>query len=63
MRYSDEFTNKMLPAINDLMLGLFAAVAKKDYQDCRRRRRRKEGLLTLYQMANTKVKKKTPSYQ
>lgn len=42
MKYSDEFTNRMLSAINDLMLDLLAAVARKDYQD--RRRRQKEGI-------------------
>lgn len=38
----DEFTNRMLAAINDLMLDMLAAVARKDYQD--RRRRQKEGI-------------------
>ncbi len=42
MRHSDEFTNRMLSAINDLMLDMLAAVARKDYQD--RRRRQKEGI-------------------
>ena len=42
MTHSDEFTNRMLTAINDLMLDLLAAVARKDYQD--RRRRQKEGI-------------------
>lgn len=42
MQYSDEFTNRMLSAINDLMLDMLAAVARKDYQD--RRRRQKEGM-------------------
>ena len=39
----DEFTNRMLTAINDLMLDMLAAVARKDYQD--RRRRQKEGIV------------------
>lgn len=39
---NDEFTNRMLTAINDLMLDMLAAVARKDYQD--RRRRQKEGI-------------------
>lgn len=43
MKHSDEFTNRMLSAINDLMLDLLAAVARKDYQD--RRRRQKEGIV------------------
>ena len=42
MTFGDEFTNRMLSAINDLMLDLLAAVARKDYQD--RRRRQKEGI-------------------
>jgi DNA invertase Pin-like site-specific DNA recombinase len=40
---NDEFTNRMLTAINDLMLDMLAAVARKDYQD--RRRRQKEGIV------------------
>ena len=40
--HSDEFTSRMLSAINDLMLDMLAAVARKDYQD--RRRRQKEGI-------------------
>jgi len=39
---NDEFTNRMLTAINDLMLDMLAAIARKDYQD--RRRRQKEGV-------------------
>ena len=39
---NDEFTNRMLTAINDLMLDMLAAVARKDYQD--RRRRQTEGI-------------------
>ena len=42
MQHSDEFTNRMLSAINDLMLDMLAAVARKDYQD--RRRRQKTGI-------------------
>jgi DNA invertase Pin-like site-specific DNA recombinase len=42
MQQGDEFTNRMLSAINDLMLDMLAAVARKDYQD--RRRRQKEGI-------------------
>lgn len=43
MQQSDEFTGRMLSAINDLMLDMLAAVARKDYQD--RRRRQQEGIL------------------
>ena len=39
---NDEFTNRMLTVINDLMLDMLAAVARKDYQD--RRRRQTEGI-------------------
>jgi DNA invertase Pin-like site-specific DNA recombinase len=40
---NDEFTGRMLSAINDLMLDMLAAIARKDYED--RRRRQKEGIL------------------
>lgn len=43
MQHSDEFTNRMLSATNDLMLDMLAAVARKDYQD--RRRRQKQGIV------------------
>lgn len=39
---SDEFTQRMLTAINSMMLGMLAAVARKDYED--RRRRQSEGI-------------------
>ena len=42
IEHNDEFTNRMLTAINDLMLDMLAAIARKDYQD--RRRRQKEGI-------------------
>jgi DNA invertase Pin-like site-specific DNA recombinase len=40
---NDEFTGRMLSAINDLMLDMLAAIARKDYED--RRRRQKEGIV------------------
>ncbi len=40
---NDEFTGRMLSAINDLMLDMLAAIARKDYVD--RRRRQKEGIV------------------
>ena len=40
---NDEFTGRMLSAINDLMLDMLAAIARKDYED--RWRRQKEGIL------------------
>ncbi|OJX09629.1 MAG: resolvase [Caedibacter sp. 37-49] len=39
---SDEFTQRMLAAINSMMLDMLAAVARKDYVD--RRRRQSEGI-------------------
>jgi DNA invertase Pin-like site-specific DNA recombinase len=39
---SDEFTQRMLRAINSMMLDMLAAVARKDYED--RRRRQVEGI-------------------
>ena len=39
---NDEFTQRMLTAINSMMLDMLAAVARKDYED--RRRRQEEGI-------------------
>lgn len=39
---SDEFTQRMLTAVNGMMLDMLAAVARKDYED--RRRRQSEGI-------------------
>ncbi len=38
----DEFTGRMLSAVNDMLLDMLAAVARKDYED--RRRRQREGI-------------------
>ncbi|NBA94999.1 recombinase family protein [Pseudomonas sp. R5(2019)] len=38
----DEFTSRMLSAVNDMLLDMLAAVARKDYED--RRRRQAEGI-------------------
>ncbi len=38
----DEFTRAMLKAVNGMMLDMLAAIARKDYED--RRRRQKEGI-------------------
>lgn len=38
----DEFTGRMLDAINGMMLDMLAAIARKDYED--RRRRQKQGI-------------------
>ncbi|WP_312478574.1 recombinase family protein [Stutzerimonas nitrititolerans] len=39
---ADAFTSRMLAAINDMLLDMLAAVARKDYED--RRRRQSEGI-------------------
>lgn len=39
---ADAFTSRMLAAINDMLLDMLAAVARKDYED--RRRRQAEGI-------------------
>lgn len=39
---SDEFISRMFTAINDMMLDMLAAIARKDYED--RRRRQKQGI-------------------
>lgn len=39
---TDEFTTSMLKAINSMMMDMLAAIARKDYQD--RRRRQAEGI-------------------
>lgn len=38
----DEFTNRMLEALNSMMLDMLAAIARKDYED--RRRRQAQGV-------------------
>lgn len=40
----DEFTERMLAALNSMMLDMLAAVVRKDYED--RRRRQAQGVLT-----------------
>lgn len=42
-RKGDDCTGHMLTAINDILLDMLAAVARKDYED--RRRRQKDGVL------------------
>lgn len=39
---ADEFTQRMLSAVNSMLLDMLAAVARKDYED--RRRRQREGI-------------------
>ena len=40
---SDDFTRSMLKAVNGMMLDMLAAIARKDYED--RRRRQSEGII------------------
>ncbi|WP_244186200.1 recombinase family protein [Xenorhabdus ishibashii] len=42
MKKTDEFTERMLAALNNMMLDMLAAVARKDYED--RRRRQAQGV-------------------
>ena len=49
---NDEFTASMLKAINNMMLDMLAAIARKDYQD--RRRRQAEGITKAKQQGKFK---------
>ena len=40
----DEFTNRMMQALNSMMLDMLAAIARKDYTD--RKRRQAQGIAT-----------------
>lgn len=42
LKQSDEFTERMMNAINNMMLDMLAAVARKDYED--RKRRQQQGI-------------------
>lgn len=42
IKLGDEFTNRMLSALNSMMLDMLAAIARKDYED--RRRRQAQGI-------------------
>jgi DNA invertase Pin-like site-specific DNA recombinase len=42
MAAGDEFTSRMFAAINGMLLDMLAAVARKDYED--RRRRQRQGI-------------------
>jgi DNA invertase Pin-like site-specific DNA recombinase len=44
---ADEFTSRMFDAINGMMLDMLAAVARKDYEDRRRRLRDRRRLRRL----------------
>jgi len=56
---SDDFTAAMLRAINAMMLDMLAAIARKDYQD--RRRRQQEGIKKAVEQG--KFKGKQANYQ
>lgn len=51
---SDDFTTAMLRAINAMMLDMLAAIARKDYQD--RRRRQQEGIKKAVEQGKFKGK-------
>ncbi|MFA0180898.1 recombinase family protein [Vibrio cyclitrophicus] len=53
MKTTDEFTERMLAALNSMMLDMLAAVARKDYED--RRRRQAQGVQRAKKKGNTKV--------
>lgn len=55
----DEFTAAMLRAINAMMLDMLAAIARKDYQD--RRRRQSEGIVKAVESG--KFKGRQPNLQ
>ena len=52
IKSEDEFTNRMLNAINDLLLDMLAAVARKDYED--RRRRQAQGIIKARKLGRYK---------
>ena len=52
IKSADEFTNRMLNAINDLLLDMLAAVARKDYED--RRRRQAQGIIKARRLGRYK---------
>ncbi|BDN95684.1 hypothetical protein KAM621c_07890 [Citrobacter braakii] len=48
---TDDFTRSMLRAVNNMMLDMLAAIARKDYED--RRRRQMEGITSARGRENT----------
>ncbi len=48
---SDDFTRSMLKAVNGMLLDMLAAIARKDYED--RRRRQSEGISKAKAEGNT----------
>lgn len=59
MAPKDEFTARMFEAINGMLLDVFAAVARKNYED--RRRRRFEGQAKARPQGSTKAAKRMSS--
>lgn len=51
---NDAFTSRMFEAVNDMMLDMLAAVARKDYED--RRRRQAQGIARTLQAEPTKYR-------
>ena len=49
----DEFTSRMLDAINRMMLDMLAAIARKDYEQ--RRERQAQGIEKPSRLGSTKV--------
>lgn len=52
---SDDFTQRMMTAINSMLLDMLAAVARKDYDD--RRRRQAEGIVKAKKLGKYKGRK------
>jgi DNA invertase Pin-like site-specific DNA recombinase len=55
----DEFTNRMLEALNGMMLDMLAAIARKDYTD--RKRRQSQGSARQRRLVSLKAARKTHS--
>ena len=58
---ADEFTSRMFEAINGMLLDMLAAVARKDYDDHRRRQAQGQAKPRPKLKAATKAVQKTPS--
>ena len=54
-----EFDNRLFSAINDMLLDMLAAVARRDYEQ--RRERQKEGIETARKDGNYKERKPNPA--
>ncbi|WP_438872512.1 hypothetical protein [Providencia hangzhouensis] len=60
MNRTDEFTERMLAAFNSMMLDMLAAVARKDYED--RRRRQAQGVQKAKQEGKYKGRAQSIKY-